>query len=194
MTKNSNSTRPYYWHVLLLSSLIFSQPLFNALNSQPEFLLAHNLTGLNLFGWILAVAFLAGLVVAATVFLLTRLVPKYCRPVQNSALFLLASLFLCVQISRYGEFGLEVVVGLSLVLSAVFVWVYGKSLLVRTMLSYFAFLVLLVPPVVFSLDPDIRQILLPQQVLDNLSIEKPIDKQPVVVLLLDELPVLELLL
>jgi hypothetical protein len=193
MIKKSTSGRSFYWHLLLLSSLVFSQPLFNALNSQPEFLLAHNLTGFNLFGWILAVAFLAGLIIVAMVFLLTRWLPKPRRHIRIAAMFLLAGAFLFVQLGNVSDLSLEVLSGCSVVLGGVFVWLYGKSILLRTLLSYFAFLVLLVPPIVFSMDADIRQILLSQQILDNLSIEKPIDKQPVVLLLLDELPILSLL-
>ena len=77
--QNTWPARQVFWHVLLLGSLVFSQPLFKTLGSQPEFLLAHNLDGLKLVWWICMVGFLPGLVVASVVFTLISCLstPRY---------------------------------------------------------------------------------------------------------------------
>lgn len=192
MTKNIKVWNHFYWHVLLFGSLIFSHPLFKALNGQSEFLLAHDLEGLNLLYWIIAVGFFAGLLLVLLVYLLVKILAPINKQVKIASLFILVSLFLFIQLSHWFESGLIFSVTLSALIAAVIVIVYGKSIYLRNLLSYTTFLVV-ITPVLFSFSPNVRQILLPQQVADNLNINSSIDRRPVVILMLDELPVLSLL-
>ena len=77
VTTESTHWRHFYWHSLLLSSLAFSHPIFATLQQQPEYLLAHDLQGLNLLIWILTVALAAGLLFNALVYVLAKLVPAF---------------------------------------------------------------------------------------------------------------------
>jgi hypothetical protein len=192
MTKSSNRWSHFYWHVFLLGSLIISHPLFKVLSGQSEFLLAHNLEGLDLLYWIIAVGFMVNFLLVLLIYLLTKILPPYSDQVRKVILFILAGILLFIQVNHWLEAGFLVSVILSVLFALVFVRLYGKSIYVRTLLSYAIFLAVLTP-VLFSLSPGIRQILLPQRVVSNLNIEPPANRQPVVIVILDELPVLSLL-
>jgi len=192
MNKNPRIWKHFYWHVLLLGSLIFSHPLFKALNGQSEFLLAHNLEGLDLLYWIIAVGFIATLLPALLIYLLTNILAPFRYQVKTISLFILAGLFLFIQINHWIEAYLAVSVIFSAMLALIFVRVYIASIYLRTLLSV-ATLLVVITPVTFSFSPNVRQILFPQQAASDLSAENPLDKNPVVVLVLDELPVLSLL-
>ena len=192
MTKSSKLWSHFYWHVFLLGSLIISHPIFKVLSGQPEFLLAHNLEGLDLLYWIIAVGFIVNFLLVLLVYLFTRFPPPYKDKARKVILFILAGIFLFIQVSDWLESSFLVSVILSILLALVFVRLYVTSIYLRTVLSYTIFLVVLTP-ILFSLSPGVRQILLPQRVVSNLSIETPVNMQPVVIVILDELPVLSLL-
>jgi len=192
MNKNLKVWNHFYWHVLLLGSLIFSHPLFKALNGQSEFLLAHNLEGPNLLYWIIAVGFFVPLLLVLVVYLLTKVLTPIRDQVKIVSLFIFAGLFLFIHVNHWMESHLSFSVLISALLALVFVRLYTRSIYVRTLLSYATFLVV-ITPALFSFSPNVRQILLPQQVADDLNTANSLDRNPVVILLLDELPVLSLL-
>ena len=182
----------FYWHVLLLGSLIFSHPLFKTIGGQPEFLLAHNLSGLKLVGWVMAIGFLPGLILVSLVFALTKTLPVYADRLRQAVLFILFVLFAFIHLSEPIGSNLALLIGLSTLLAFVVVVAYGRSLFLRTFMSVATFLVI-ITPVLFSFSSEIRQILLPEQINYDYLAGKKIDKQPVVILLFDELPLLSLL-
>jgi len=192
MNKNLKVWNNFYWHVLLLGSLIFSHPLFKALNGQSEFLLAHNLEGINLLYWIVAVGIFAGLLLVLLVYLLVKILTPFRDQVKTILLFILAGLFLFIHINHWFESYLTFSVTLSALLALVFASLYARSIYIRMLLSYATFLVL-ITPVLFAFSPNVRQILLPQQMADGLSAENSLDRRPVIVLVLDELPAFSLL-
>ena len=192
MTAYSRVWSHFYWHVLLLGSLIFSHPLFKTLGSQPEFLLAHNLTGLNLLLWIVIVALVPGLFLVLVIHTLTAIFRPVANTIKAGSLYLLFSLFIFLQINEFYESSPVLPGFVSCVLAFFAIGIYGSSIYLRTLLSYAAFLVI-ITPLSFSLGADVRQILLPQDKTGvNISVES-IDKSPVVLLLLDELPLFSLL-
>ena len=192
MSLNLKSWNHFYWHLLLLGSLIFSHPLFNSLGSQPEFLLAHNLTGLNLLLWIVAIAIIPGLLLVSFVSIATRILRPLSDKIKAASLFLLFAVFIFVQINGFYESSPVLPGFVSCVLAFFTLRAYDRSIYIRTFFSYAAFLVV-VTPMIFSFGGDVRQILLPHQMADDLIAEKPIDKNPVVILVLDELPLMSLL-
>jgi len=192
MTNSPKLWTHFYWHVLLLGSLIFSHPLFKTLGSQPEFLLAHNLTGLNLLLWIMVIGFFPGLILASVVYATAKVFAPVSDKIKASSLFILLSLFILIQVkdSIGSSFILPVIV--SCLLAIVTLRIYGKSIYLRTFFSYAAFMVVIIPAI-FSFGTDVRQLLLPQPNAGDVITTAPIDERPVVVLLLDELPLLSLL-
>ena len=192
MAKYSKDWNHYYWHVLILCSLVFSQPLFDSVSRQPEFLLAHSLRGFNLLLWIIAVGFLAGLLIIGLIYILAQFLSPIRKQVKAVALYILISLFIFMHINDSIESKLILTVLISVVLAALFVLMYAKSFYVRTVFSWLAFLFVLAP-LVFSLNPAVRQILFPESVIDHLPVDQSIEKNPVVFLLFDELSLLSLL-
>lgn len=192
MTKSPEPWKHFYRHVFLLSSLIISHPLFKVLNGQSEFLLAHNLEGLDLLYWIIAVGFIVNVLVVLLAWLPAKILPPFRGQVRKALLFMLAGTFLFILANHWLESSGWVSVSLSVLLAAVFVRLYRTSTYLRTVLSYTVFLSFLTP-VLFALSPDVRQILLPQRAIASLNIETPVNPHPVVVVVLDELPALSLL-
>ena len=192
MTKSPKPWSHFYWHVFLLGSLIISHPLFKVLSGQAEFLLAHNLEGLNLLYWIIAVGFMVNFLLVLLAYLLIKTLPPCGDRVRKVFLFILAGIFLFIQLNQWLDSGFLVSVTLSILIALVFVRFYVTSIYLRTVLSYTVFLAVLTP-VLFSLSPGVRQILMPQRAVSNLKLESPADRQPVVIVMLDELPVLSLL-
>ena len=121
MAKYSKDWDHYYWHVLILCSLVFSQPLFDSVSRQPEFLLAHSLRGFNLLLWIIAVGFLAGLLFIGLIYILVRFLSPIRKPVKAVALFILISLFIFLQIYDSLVSKLILAVLASVILAALFV-------------------------------------------------------------------------
>jgi hypothetical protein len=192
MTKSPKLWSHFYWHVFLLGSLIISHPLFKVLSGQSEFLLAHNLEGLDLLYWIFAVGFMVNLLLVLLVCLLTKILPPYTDQARQLVLFILAGIFLFIQFNQWLDSGFVGSAALSILIALVFVRLYVTSIYVRTVLSYTVFLAVLTP-ILFSLSPGVRQILMPQRAVSNLNIESQANRQPVVIVILDELPVLSLL-
>ncbi len=192
MTKNSKLWNHFYWHVLLLGSLIFSHPLFKTLSSQPEFLLAHNLTGLNLFYWIMVVGFFPGLILVSGVYVLTRLFKPAGDKIKTGSLLVLLSLFIFIQINNSIGSSFVWPILVSCLLAIVTLRFYRKSIYLHTLFSYATLMVVIIPAI-FSLATDVRQILLAQHQSGEFMTAEPIDERTVVLLLLDELPLLSLL-
>lgn len=192
MTKSPKLWNHFFWHVLLFGSLIFSHPLFKALNGQSEFLLAHNLEGPDLLYWIVTVGIVVNLLLVLIVFLLTQVLAPFKDQVKRTSLFILAGIFLLTLVSHWFDWGLIISLILSALLALIFVHIYGTSIYLRTFLSYTTLLVV-ITPVLFSFSPNVRQILLPKQALPSQGVEVPTDTNPVVVIMLDELPTLSLL-
>jgi len=192
MDKTKETSFPFYWHILLLCSLVFSQPLFNILGNQPEFLLAHNLQGLNLLLWIVVVAFIPGIVISALIYILTKAFPALEGIIKTGSLFVLVGLFFFIQMKdSLGASPLLLFI-VSCLLAIVTLFIYARSIHLRTFFSFAAFMVVILP-VIFSLGTEVRQILLPQQDTGNTAASGPIDKNPVVVLILDEVSIFSLL-
>ncbi len=192
MTENTKTLKHFYWHVLLLGSLVFSHPLFNTLSSQPEFLLAHNLSGFKLLFWIMVVGFFPGLLMASVVYALTKVFTQTREKIKKASLFVLLSLFVFIHVNNSIGSSLIAPAIVSCLLAIITLRIYGKSIYLRTFFSYAAFMVVIIPSI-FASGADIRQILLPQKNTGDVITAEPIDDHPVVILLLDELPVLSLL-
>ncbi len=186
MIKQKEKTDFFYWHAFLLCSLIFSQPLFSDLGTQPEFLLAHQLTGLNLLVWIAVVAFLPALLVLSVIYALTKILKKLENPIRRVALFILFALFFFCYLNRSTGLNPSISLAAACLSAAVFVVIYGKSVYFRTFLTVAAFMAV-AAPAVFALQPSIRQILIPQSTADGASTDGQGGKHPVVVVVLDEL-------
>jgi len=186
MIKRKEKTNYFYWHAFLLCSLTFSQPLFSDLVSQPEFLLAHKLTGLNLLAWVAAVAFLPALLVLSVIHVLTKILNQFDKPIRLAALFVLFGLFFFYYLNRSTGLNLLLSLVAACLLAAVFLLIYGKSVYFRTFLTVAAFMAV-AAPAVFVLQPGIRQILMPQSSAESAGPERQGAKQPVVVVVLDEL-------
>ena len=101
MVKHPKPWNHFYWHVLLLGRLIFSHPLFKALNGQSEFLLAHNLEGPDLLYWIVTVGIFVNLFLVLVVFLLTKVLTPFKDQVKKTSLFILAGIFQLILISNW---------------------------------------------------------------------------------------------
>lgn len=192
MTTKPKLWNHFYWNVLLLGSLIFSHPLFKAVGAQPEFLLAHNLAGPKLLLWVIVVGFLPGLVLVLLAYSLIKVFPPFRESLKKSLLFTLFSLFVFIHINDSLGSNLIIAVAVSGLLASAAVLLYVRSLFLRTFLSVATFLVV-ITPLTFSFSTEIRQILLPEQLDYDFPAAKKIDKQPVVILLFDELPLLSLL-
>lgn len=182
----------FYWHALLLSSLLLSQPLLETIRSQPEFLLAHSLSGWSLFVWIVGVSFALELILLAAVYLLTRAFKPAERWIKSGVLFILFGLLAFIQIDLWMNFSLPVAAALSCLSAAVALKLYTASLYIRTFLTVATFLVV-ITPAAFCLDANIRQMLLPEKTVTTLAANEPAGNHPVVLILLDELPIVSLL-
>ncbi len=192
MSSKPRARKFFYWHLLLLGSLSISMPLFSTMSSQPEFLLAHDLTGLNLLLWICVVGFLPALLAVLLVWILATILKPLADPIRITALFTLFAMFVFVHVNRTFEPGPFLSVTLAGVFALVFVYLYGRSIFLRTFLSV-AGLLFIVSPVLFAAHPNIRQILLPQSGIHDANSDKAVSDNPVVVLMLDELSMLSLL-
>lgn len=189
---DSRPVKNLYWHVLLLSSLSFSQPLFKALGSQPEFLLAHSLDGFELLLWISIVGFLPGLVAISLLYVLTRLFRNAEGQIAKGSLFILLTAFFFTLVGRTMGSNYLWPIIVSLLLASVTLRLYGKSIFIRTFFTFAVFMVIVVP-VMFAYGTDVRQLLIePRNPVDVLN-SAPANGDPVVIILLDELPVLSLL-
>jgi len=192
MANKDNSLQHYYWHVLLLGSLIFSHPLFKTIGAQPEFLLAHNLTGLKLLSWVIVIGVLPGLILVTLAYGLNKLFPAGSRYLKPGFLWVLFSLFIFNTISNSIGSGLMPAIVISCLLAAVVVRLYSRTVFLRTFMSV-ASLLVIITPLQFCFSNDVRQILMPQQSTSSDHSGMNIDKTPVVILVFDELPLLSLL-
>lgn len=192
MKGKTQSLKHYYWHVFLLCSLIFSQPLLETLRIQPEFLLAHKLSGLNLFYWIFTIAFVTELLFIAVVWVLTRLFKSHATTIKYISLFALFAVLVFIQTHRWTESNTLTAIAVSALSATVLTWLYARSVYLRTLLTAAIFLVV-VSPAVFIMDPNVRQLLGPEQSISNTQTTGEVAEHPVVVILLDEMPMYSLL-
>ena len=125
----------FFWHVALLCSLTISQPLLSVFGSQPEFLLAHRMAGLDLVIWILAVSFLPALVAIAAIALLERIFRSHQGFVRSTSLLL--AFFFCffVYLVRLFEASSWTAGVGALSLSLLSLYVYRKFEFARSFLS-----------------------------------------------------------
>jgi hypothetical protein len=192
MSKSPKAWDHFYWHVLLLCSLIFSQPLFNTLGSQPEFLLTHHLQGPSLFLWIMVVGFLPGLLLVAIVLAMTAVFARLKDKIKAGSFFIFLNLFIFILLNDLIGSSLILQVCVSSLLALIVLRTYKNSIYLRTFFSVATFMVLIIPAI-FSFGTDVRQVLLPPANTGHVITAEPIDKHPVVVLLLDELSLISLL-
>ncbi len=186
----TESTSPWLgWvHVATLWGFAVAQPLFDLLARHPEALVAQRIVGSSMVGFTLALAF--AVPAAATLIgqISHRRAPRTARSFQYASIGALLTV-LAAQALRTLPVPAVATIAMAGLLGVGGVGAYRRFSVVRALLSVAAAAVLLFPTI-FLFGPRLRPLLLPAQAGPGSDVP---GKTPVVVLILDELPVVSLL-
>lgn len=173
----------------LLAALAISQPLFNLLGMQAEFLVAHDLRGLRLLGFALALGLLLPLAIAALPLVASRIHTGFGATMHYSLFLLLVALIALPALKKLGVGGPAALAGAALAAPSALA-LYRRSGPVRLFFRYLAPAVL-VFPAMFLLFSRATPLLAGETSGDAaIALES---EPPIVFLVLDEFPIVSLL-
>lgn len=189
--KTIKDHRRYVLHIFALSSMAVAQPLLDIIARNPEFLIAQKVSLADLLILIALVSAIIPTLLVAPGQLLKRLSPKASIFISTGTIGALVALLLLMlfkSIPSLPDAGL-------LMISAVggigFVFFYARQKSLRMFCSYLS-PVIIVVPVIFLLSPDVSRIVVSPSTKIFTASESA-DDVPVVMLILDELPLISLL-
>ena len=175
--------------LLALSGLAVAQPLFDVLSRQTAFFVAHQSSPAQIVAFALAIYLLPPLLLIAALALLWRLAPTIAAGAQSLMVVVLVILLLLAPLNRLGWS--SGVVLATAVLPAVVVAVALRHLPAARQFAALLALLTLVLPLRFLIWSPVVKLVRPERVaVHEVEIGNPV---PLVVLILDELPLVSLL-
>ncbi len=177
-------------HLLLLWALAVAQPLFDLINQNPEFLVAHALEGPAVILFTIMVSFVPPLLLSGLIMAANRGVPTIAAGLFYLVFVMLVALALLPPAK--GMLGLDgaVAVGAVFLAAVVAALIYQRAAGVRQFFSLFS-LAAVVFPLYFLLTAPVWQMLFPSDPA-GASVSRSLNGTPVVFVVLDEFPVLSL--
>ena len=186
-------------HILALWSFAVAQPLFDLVARYPTFLIAHGLTGGNLWVFIVCLSLLIPIGLALFVLLLQRLQPTLAAVVAAGVVVLLLFVtFLPLPFSFWPELRARSGLAMAGVLSAGLLIAYGRSGRFREVFSWLA-IAIVAFPLLFLLQPAVAGLLVKtdatrEDVAATLHADRtPTDLPDLMMLVFDELPLTALM-
>lgn len=180
----------HFVQLLGLASFALTQPLLALLGKYPEFLIAHDVSGLDIF------ILLAGLVLAVPVGLLlvealaALLGMKALKAIHGLFLLALASVIALTVLNRYPSIPWAAGTALAAVAGLLFVLLYFKMSWCRSFASMMGFAALVFPIYLMGFTP-VRQLLLPERsVADKVQFKHT---PPIVMIIFDEFQLVSML-
>ncbi len=189
--------RRYLLHFLALSSFAIAQPLFDIVSKNLELLVAQKATLSDLSILIALVSFSIPILLYLPGSLLQRKSEKLGVIVLTSTMGLLVSLLLLIMLKNMYPLADTILIAIALLGGGAFAFFYPRRLSLRMFCSFISPAVIAVP-VIFLFVSDVSRIAFDKseaevEAAGNLSTSFAATDTPVVMLLLDELPLISLL-
>lgn len=190
MRNKTNDHRSYLLHIFALSSMAVAQPLLDTIARNAEFLVAQKIELNELFLFVVSLCVLIPVLLALPGQILKFRFPKLGAGFSMASIGLLVgilSILLLKDSLPVPDIALLLIAGIS---GLGFIFLYTRTPQLRMFCSYLSPVVLLVP-VLFLMNPGVARIMNGSG--EDFRIVESGDKVPVIMLVLDELPLISLL-